>query len=105
MMSYEVRDPENIKQWDVFFTLTTGERCRIFKAWKKKEDAEREANRLPEGKVSPVFGWKTIKTEYPTCPKCGRQGKSKGIREHNYNGGGEYFYCLNPDCKHEWCWS
>jgi hypothetical protein len=104
-MSYKVRDPDNIKSWYVFFSLTTGERCRVQKAWLKKEDAEREAIKLPEGKIKPIFGWKTIETVYPTCPKCGRQGESKNIRDYNYNGGGEYFRCLNPECKHEWCWS
>lgn len=49
--------------------------------------------------------WKTIKTVYPTCPKCGHQGESKNIRDYAYNGGGEYFRCLNPECKHEWCWT
>ena len=104
-MSYEVRDPDNIRQWSVFFSLTTGERVRVQKGWLKKKDAEREASVLPEGKIKPVFGWKTIKTNYPTCPKCGRQGESTGVKDFNYNGGGEDFRCLNPDCKHTWCWT
>ena len=104
-MSYEVRDPDNIKQWNVFFSLTTGERCRVQKAWIKEEDAEKEAANLPEGKISPVFGWKTIKTVYPTCPKCGHQGESAGVKEYSYNGGGEQFRCLNPECKYTWWWS
>ena len=104
-MSYEVRDPDNIKSWHIFFSLTTGERVRIQRGWLKKEDAEKEAALLNEGKIKPVFDWKTIKTVYPTCPECGHQGESTGVREYNYNGGGEYFHCLNPECEHKWCWS
>jgi hypothetical protein len=97
-----VRDKENIKSWNVFLSLTTGERVRVQKGWLNKEDAVKESEVLPNGKVSPVYGWKRIETNYPTCPKCGRQGELTGLREFNYNGGGEECICLNPECKHEW---
>jgi tRNA(Ile2) C34 agmatinyltransferase TiaS len=45
------------------------------------------------------------KPHYPVCPKCGQQGESTGVRDFNYNGGGEYFRCLNPRCEHKWCWT
>jgi hypothetical protein len=104
-MSYLVKDKNNIKSWNVFFSLVTGERVRIQKRWLKKEDAEKEAEILPMGKASPVYGSKTIETIYPTCPKCHHQGESTGMKDYNYDGGGEYFRCLNPECEHKWCWT
>jgi tRNA(Ile2) C34 agmatinyltransferase TiaS len=106
-MSYRVRDETKIEAWRVFFSLSTEKRVMVEAEWKpeEKQKAEIEAARLPEGKISPRYGWKTIKTDYPTCPECGHQGKSTGVREYSYNGGGEHFRCLNPECKHEWCWS
>jgi len=106
-MSYKVRDETKIKAWRVFFSLTSGERVMINHAWKPddKEQAEKEALRLPEGKVSPRCGWKTVDTIFPTCPKCCHQGEATGMRDYNYNGGGTYYRCLNPECKNEWCWS
>lgn len=106
-MSYWVEDKEKIEGYRVFFSLSTGERISVWKLWApdEKKLAEKEAARLPEGKVSLRYGKKKVEVPYPVCPKCGHQGKATGMRDSNYNGGGEYFHCLNPECKHEWCWS
>jgi hypothetical protein len=106
-MSYTVRDKTKIEAWQVWFSLSDGERVKVNHSWKpgEKEQAVAESKLLPEGRVSPRYGWKEVKTVYPTCPECGYQGESTGIRDYNYNGGGEYFRCLNPECKHGWCWS
>jgi tRNA(Ile2) C34 agmatinyltransferase TiaS len=106
-MSYRIRDETKIEAWRIFLSLSNGERVTLMKSWKpeEKKQAQKEADRLPEGKISPRYGWKTIETIYPTCPECGHQGEATGKRDHPYNGGGTYFRCLNLECQHEWCWS
>ena len=106
-MSYYERDKTKIEGYHIFFSLSDGTRVMVRGKWKKSQEdlAEYEASRLPEGRVSPIYGWKIVETKYPTCPECGHQGESAGIREFNYNGGGEHFRCLNPKCKNKWVWS
>jgi hypothetical protein len=106
-MSYKIRDNTKVEAWRVWFSLSNGERVMVERGWEpsKKDLAEIEAARLHEGKVVPRYGWKTVETVYPTCPKCGHQGKSTGEQDHPYNGGGRYYKCLNPECNHGWCWS
>ena len=107
-MSYYVDDPSVILGYRISHARPDGKRYYVngpSYGPDQKSEAESEAKLFPEGKVRPKYGRKLVKTDYPTCPKCGHQGKSKGIREYSYNGGGEYFECLNPECLHEWCWS
>ena len=102
-----IEDKTKIEGYRVWFSLSTGERVRLDKLWKSDEGglAFIEARKLNEGKVSVRYGRKEVKTVYPTCPKCGHQGESTGERDSNYNGGGEYFRCLNKECGNKWCWS
>ena len=102
-----IEDKTKIEGYRVWFSLSTGERVRLVKVWDSRDQklAQREADKLSDGKVVPRYGMKKVNTAYPTCPKCGHQGESTGERDHSYNGGAEYFKCLNPDCKHGWGWS
>jgi predicted RNA-binding Zn-ribbon protein involved in translation (DUF1610 family) len=99
-MSYYVKDETKIEGYFVWYSLISGGRVQIPHRYDNKVDAQLEADRLPEGKVSPRYGLKKVHTEYP-CPKCGHEGGIIAEYRQHMDSITKY-KCTNPDCEHEW---
>jgi hypothetical protein len=100
IMSYKIRDKENIEGYLVWYKLLSGEFVQIGHLFSDSSLAQLEADRLPDSKVMTRYGLKTIHTGNP-CPKCGHEGKITAKYQQHMDDCTEY-RCTNEKCEHEW---